>query len=149
MTEPPYIALRSLPIPIPWIDGATATYDLIRCVDLVPIYDDVMAPYLDEAARIDAAREAIPPDAADRAAQLAALAEAGRANNEAAHLFLLGYTRCQVGGINPTPVPDQPDTWAHLHPSLRGWLAMQGRVAAGAQLQSPLARLRRQLSPLP
>lgn len=137
--ETAFVGMVSLPISIPWIDGATATYDLIRVLDVSARYDALLIPYLDEAARIVATREAFTAETS--AEERAALDARGDANNEAAQLFLLEYTRCQLDGINPTPIPGRAETWAHIHPALRTWLAQHGRVAAEAQLASPLARL--------
>ena len=146
--EPAFIAMQSLPVPIPFIqtaDGpATATYDLIRVLDVAARHDTLIAPFLTEAARIDAARAALdtdPPDADTRAAREAELRAAGEVNQDAYHLYLLDYTRCQVSGINPAPVPGQADSWKHLHPALRRWLAQQGRAAAEAQMAAPLTQL--------
>jgi hypothetical protein len=136
-----YIALESLPVDIPWIPGATATFDLIRCVDLVgTAYDTLMGSYIAEEERVQANLRALPADAPVSAR--AELEAAYQANLTAGALALLTATRCRVAGINPSPDPDRPETWAHLHPALLQWLAYQGRAAAGAQLQSPLAALR-------
>lgn len=140
-SAPQYMALDSLPVEIPWIAGATATYDLIRCVDLTGVaYQDFMADIIAEEARVVALQRALPPDAPrDARAELDAAYDH---NEQAGALRLLEATRCRVQGINPTPVPGKPETWAHLHPSLLQWLAYQGRWEASQQLQRPLAQLR-------
>ena len=136
-----FMALPSLPVPIPWYPDATAVYDVIRCSDLTSAgYDDFMSAYITEAARVDALLEALPADAPREARR--ALEQEGAANERAGWLALLRYTRCQVHGLNPTPDPDKPETWAHLHSRLLGWLATQGRYAAMGQFASPLAMLR-------
>ena len=138
---PQYMALQSLPIDIPWVPGATAVYDLVRCVDLPgAVYGDLTAPYAAEEARVLALLQALPADAGTDARK--ALEAEFEANDYASSLAILAHVRCQVAGINPTPVPDKPETWRHLHPALCRWLAHQGRQAAAAQLQSPLAQLR-------
>ena len=136
-----YIALESLPVDVPWIPGATVTFDLIRCVDLVgAVYDDLMGPYIAEEERVTALLAALPADA-PKAAR-AELDAAYQANLTAGALALLGAVRCRVQGVNPSPDPDKPETWRHLHPALLQWLAYQARQAAAAQLRSPLAQLR-------
>ena len=137
-----FMALPSLPVPIPWYPAAHAVYDVIRCADLAQQsdYDELMAPYLAEQERIGALYRALPADAPRDAKR--ALERDRAANERAGWLAILAYTRCQVAGINPTPVPDKPETWAAVHPLLLGWLAMQGRYAALDQFASPLADLR-------
>lgn len=138
---PAYMALQSLPIDIPWIPGATATYDLIRCVDLTGVaYAEFMADVIAEEERVIALQRALPPDAPLPAR--ADLEAAYEANAHTGVMRLLAETRCQLQGVNPTPVPGKPETWAHIHPTLRAWLAYQGRQAVQEQLRSPLAQLR-------
>lgn len=136
-----WIALESVPIPIPWIAGATATFDLIRCVDLMGVaYDDLMTDIIAEEERVQALQRTLPPDAPREAR--ADLDTAYEANLTKGALRLLMETRCAVHGVNPAPVPGKPETWAHLHPALLRWLAYQGVGEARRQLQSPLAQLR-------
>src|SRR5690349_3821793 len=138
---PAYMALDSLPVDIPWIPGATATYDLIRCLDLTgTAYDQLMAPYIAEEERVVALQRALPSDAPDSAR--AELEAAYEANLTAGAVTLLGAVRCQLHGINPTPDPAKPATWRHLHPRLLHWLAHHGRQEARDQLTRPLGQLR-------